>query len=197
MRRATYDDTYGEAPAGNYENIASYAFRNGTKGYSVFVLNRNITTDRSVTITLPLGTTIDSAKVYKLTGDPTGSNIDALNYTIQKQNLPAWTTRNYTFTMPKGSIYLFNINNASTVSTENITVDSDIKILSNPTSDLVYITMENAESATFSLRNLAGQELETGTLRNTISLAQYPAGVYFLGIKKQTKAIQYFKVIKQ
>ena len=104
-----YDGGYGEAPAGNLENIASYAFKDGAD-YSIFVLNRNITQNTPVTINLPAGSgSVNGVKLYKLTGNPTGSNINALNYTIQDVNLTGvFTGSSYTFTMPAGSIYVFN-----------------------------------------------------------------------------------------
>ena len=103
-----YDGGYGEAPAGNLENIASYAFKDNGN-YSVFVLNRNTSQSTPITLNLPAGTNATNAKLYKLTGDPTGNNIDALNYSIQETNLTGTFTGNsYSFTMPPGSIYLFN-----------------------------------------------------------------------------------------
>ncbi len=103
----TYDGGYGEAAAGNYDNIGAYAFRDGDR-YNTFVLNRNVRTSAPVTLALPAGASMDSLRLYRLTGDPMGSNISALNYRIERQQLavPAGAT-SYAFTMPAGSIYLF------------------------------------------------------------------------------------------
>lgn len=102
-----YDGGYGEAAAGNYENIGAYSFRDGLN-YSVFVLNRNVRTSAPVTFVLPAGASMDSLRLYRLTGDPMGSNIGALNYRIERQQLAvAAGATSYAFTMPAGSIYLF------------------------------------------------------------------------------------------
>ncbi|WP_345058780.1 T9SS type A sorting domain-containing protein [Hymenobacter glaciei] len=102
----TYDGGYGEAAAGDYENIAAYAFRDGNR-YSTFVLNRSVRVATPVTLQLPAGASMDSLRLYQLSGDPTGSNIAGLNYQLVRQHLPVPAgATSYSFTIPAGSIYL-------------------------------------------------------------------------------------------
>lgn len=159
----TYDPGYGEAPAGDYENVAAYSFKSGTE-FSVFVLNRSVTANTPVTFNLPAGATMDSLRLYKLTGNPTGNNINALNYQIQQQRfgIPANST-SYSFTMPAGSVYLFTTKKSSApLSATGARPDADgsaLVVFPNPATDYLTLRAPRPGSGPVEIVNSTGQRV--------------------------------------
>ncbi|MBD2766909.1 T9SS type A sorting domain-containing protein [Hymenobacter sp. BT664] len=179
----TYDSGYGEAPAGNYENIAAYSFKNADE-FSVFVLNRSVTANTPVTFNLPAGATMDSLRLYKLTGDPTGNNIRALNYQIQQQRfeIPANST-SYSFTMPAGSIYLFTTkkSNLPLSSSGAKAAAGTLSVFPNPAADYLTLQAPNATSGPVEILNSTGQRvLRQQVYRpgQQLHVGTLPPGVY-------------------
>jgi hypothetical protein len=64
------------------------------------------------------------------------------------------------------------------------------------TSDIVYITNTTNEAYQYYLTNTYGQQVASNTTINTIDVANYATGLYFLALKanNQTKTV---KIIKQ
>ncbi len=182
---------YGEAPAGELENIASYSFKDG-KNYSIFVLNRNITNDAPVTINLPKGATADSVKLYKLTGDPTKSNNDKLNFEIQEEVVPNFKGSTYSFVMPAGSIYLFLTKEKTMISSKDLLyTPAKITVYPNPTKRFLNVTIllnqEKVYENGYEIYNNLGQlVLKSEKTPPTIDLQNMSSGVYFLKIGNQS-----------
>jgi hypothetical protein len=89
--------------------ISSYAFHeinsSGVNQADVFVLSRDLNNATPVTLRLP-GVPTTGATLYTLTGDPRQNNDTQLNIPITKTALTT-VAQNYQFTMPPGSVYLF------------------------------------------------------------------------------------------
>ncbi len=89
--------------------IATYAFHEvtatGIDQLDVFVLSRDLNNSTPVTLRLP-GVPSGTGTLYTLTGDPRTNNDTALNVPVAQSSLSG-VTANYQFTMPPGSVYLF------------------------------------------------------------------------------------------
>ncbi|MEY4902903.1 MAG: hypothetical protein RLZZ292_718 [Bacteroidota bacterium] len=181
---------YGEAPAGELENIASYCFKDG-KNYSIFVLNRNITNAAPITINLPTGAKADSVKLYKLTGDPTQSNNEKLNFEIQEEVVPNFKGNTYTFTMPAGSIYLFSTKEKTMIDSKEMDVaPSTIIVYPNPTKRFLNVKMltedKNLTMEGYEIYNNLGQiVLKEAKIPQNIDLQAIQSGIYLLKVGGQ------------
>ena len=94
--------------ANQFPLIATYAFHetnaSGVEQYDVVVLSRDLNNKTPVTLRLPAAPA-GNPTLYTLTGDPRTNNDTQLNIPIAQSTLsPA---QNFTFTMPPGSVYLF------------------------------------------------------------------------------------------
>ena len=94
--------------ANQFPLIATYAFHetnaSGVEQYDVVVLSRDLNNQTPVTLRLP-ATPAGSPTLYTLTGDPRANNDTQLNIAIGQSTVtPA---QNFMFTMPPGSVYLF------------------------------------------------------------------------------------------
>jgi len=190
-----YDGGYGEAPAGDYENIASYTFKDGND-YNIFVLNRNISNNIPVTINLPSGATMNNLKLYKLTGDPTQSNIEALNFVIQEENISIpLNSINYSFTMPAGSIYLFKSGLSTDIS--QIIKSQTVNLYPNPASEVINI-QSNSEIISVNIFNTIGQfvKSQNDNIENGINIQNIENGLYYVEIIT-VSGKEYLKFIKQ
>ena len=89
--------------------IAVYTFQdaNVANQADVVVLSRDLDNQTPVTLNFP-ATPAGSGQLYTLTGDPRQTNDDALNIPIGSQTLSG-VTKSYTFTMPPGSMYIFQV----------------------------------------------------------------------------------------
>jgi len=181
----TYDGGYGEAASGNYDNIAAYSFKDNAN-YSIFILNRKTTAPIPVTINLPPGAAMSGLKLYKLTGDPTQSNSDALNFSIQEENITIPpNSSSYSFTMPAGSIYLFNTQNQNVLSLMESGNDNSIRMFPNPSSDKVFVVLKESFKGKILVINVLGQTILTEEINGkekTFDVRSLPAGVYFVKI---------------
>ena len=88
----------------NYPLTGCYAFKDGNQA-DIVVISRDLNNATPVTLHLPTAFA-GSATLYKLTGDPRANNNTALNIPIQSQIVSGFS-RDYTFSMPAGSIYIF------------------------------------------------------------------------------------------
>lgn len=99
------------APDGNnYPALSVYGFRDNSSGNNqadIVVISRDLTNTTPVTLHFP-GTPSGTGNLYTLTGDPRGDNNTALNIPIGNQTLSG-LTKDYTFSMPPGSIYIFQV----------------------------------------------------------------------------------------
>jgi hypothetical protein len=86
----------------NLEAVGVYAYRDGNK-YSVIVLSRDLYDATPVTLNLPFGAA-SSVALHAMAGDPRADNV-----AIQTLAAPAFS-QNYSFTLPAGSIYVFEFN---------------------------------------------------------------------------------------
>ena len=89
--------------------IAVYTFQdaNVTNQADVVVISRSLNNQTPVTLNFP-ATPSGSANLYTLTGDPRQSNSSVLNIPIGSQALTG-VTKSFTFTMPPGSVYIFQV----------------------------------------------------------------------------------------
>ncbi len=86
--------------------IASYAFKNGNT-FDVFVISRELNSTETVTLNLPFAPT-GSGQLITLTGDPRWDNNTSLKVPLKTESLTG-VTKGYRFSMPPGSVYLFQI----------------------------------------------------------------------------------------
>lgn len=91
-------------PRADVPLVTSYAFRDDDS-YCIFVLSRDVTQTIPVTLHLP-GEPAPAATLYTLTGDPTDTNIDAMNITVEEQTISDMAAT-YTFDLRPASIYLY------------------------------------------------------------------------------------------
>jgi fibronectin type 3 domain-containing protein len=89
--------------------IAVYTFAdaNVANQADVVVISRDLNNNTPVTLNFP-ATPTGTAQLYTLTGDPRANNDEALNIPIGSQSLTG-VTASYTFTMPPGSMYIFQV----------------------------------------------------------------------------------------
>lgn len=89
--------------------ISTYAFHevnaSGLDQVDVVVLSRDLNNSTPVTLNLP-GASTGTGTLYTLTGDPRTNNDTTLNIPIGTTALSG-VSPSYTFTMPPGSVYLF------------------------------------------------------------------------------------------
>ena len=71
------------------------------------MISRDLNNQTPVTLNFPAMPT-GTAQLYTLTGDPRQTNDTALNIPIGSQSLTG-ITKGYTFTMPPGSMYIFQV----------------------------------------------------------------------------------------
>jgi fibronectin type 3 domain-containing protein len=88
--------------------IAVYTFQDAhvVNQADVVVISRDLNNDTPVTLNFP-ATPTGTANLYTLTGDPRATNTDAMNIPIGSTTVNV--TANYTFTMPPGSMYIFQV----------------------------------------------------------------------------------------
>jgi fibronectin type 3 domain-containing protein len=88
--------------------IAVYTFQDAhiANQADVVVISRDLNNSTPVTLNFP-ATPTGSATLYTLTGDPRANNNQALNIPIASQTVTV--TTNYTFSMPAGSMYVFQV----------------------------------------------------------------------------------------
>lgn len=85
--------------------IAAYTFHSRSH-HAIFVLSRHLTLPVPVTIHLPM--TPAGATLYTLTGNPRANNLKSMRIEVRGEPLPRFS-REHTFVMPPGSVYLFVI----------------------------------------------------------------------------------------
>jgi hypothetical protein len=92
-----------------YPLIAIYAFQdaNVVNQADVVVISRDLDNQTPVTLQFP-ATPTGNAQLYMLTGNPRANNDTAMNIPITSTSLSG-VTANYTFTMPPGSMYIFQV----------------------------------------------------------------------------------------
>ncbi len=88
---------------------AVYCFHDTTSGdqADIVVVSRDLNNSTPVTLHLPAVPT-GSATLYTLTGDPRANNESSLVVPIGQQSISSFG-QNYSFTMPAGSVYLFQV----------------------------------------------------------------------------------------
>ena len=94
---------------------------------------------------------------------------------------------------------LFRIENIEIITSNEVNETIDfVKIYPNPITDVVYIELDNNQSAQFNLINSMGQVIKKGTLdasANIIDLKKFNSGIYILNIQND-KSQKTFKLIK-
>jgi hypothetical protein len=92
-----------------YPLIAIYAFQdaNVVNQADIVVISRDLDNQTPVTLNFPAIPT-GNAQLYMLTGNPRANNDTAMNIPITSTSLNG-ITANYTFTMPPGSMYIFQV----------------------------------------------------------------------------------------
>jgi hypothetical protein len=89
-----------------YPLIAVYAFRDANNQADIVVLSRDLNNETPVTLHFP-ATPAGNAQLYTLTGNPRIGNDDAMNIPIGSEQVSV--TKDYTFNMPPGSVYIFQV----------------------------------------------------------------------------------------
>jgi hypothetical protein len=87
--------------------VYTFADANVPNQADVAVISRDLNNQTPVTLNFP-ATPAGTAQLYTLTGDPRQTNDSALNIPIGNQTLTG-VTKSYTFTMPPGSMYIFQV----------------------------------------------------------------------------------------
>jgi fibronectin type 3 domain-containing protein len=133
----------------NYPLIAVYTFQDAkvTNQADVVVISRDLNNQTPVTLNFP-ATPTGSANLYMLTGDPRADNNEAMNTPITTTTLDG-VTSSYTFTMPPGSMYVFQVPLSGTWSSSGQpTPPPPTGLLANPGNGEVTLTWAASNGAT-------------------------------------------------
>ena len=68
---------------------------------------------------------------------------------------------------------------------QEMTVQQQLEVYPNPVSDVLYLKNLPSETVQYSIFNVLGQEMNTGSSSGSISVADLEKGVYFLQIKAE------------
>jgi hypothetical protein len=91
--------------------------------------------------------------------------------------------------------YTFILHNSSTTSTQDLIQESSIKVYPNPILNELTIQKDSYDDTNYSIINLTGQTLSSGTLTSSKSIIQtsdFPVGIYFVKIENEAT----FKIVK-
>ena len=131
-----------------------------------------------------------------------GNNTNMFFYAIINPNLtcievddPAWSIQNWTY-IDNGVTFSTNCNYPAGCFTNSIEeYQSNLSIYPNPTDNLIYIKIENYNgSFQAELYGFTGKLLET-TNKTSLSLADYPRGIYLLKVAYGDR-VEQLKVVK-
>lgn len=102
------------------------------------------------------------------------------------------TVKSYTYNnVANGSITA-----GQTLSSASFTSDFNLKAYPNPTSAIVHIqTEKNIKS--ISVSTITGEQIKVNVLNNTLDLASFSAGIYFLNVVSDENEHSVVKIIKQ
>ena len=117
------DPTYSDPTITNGKAvplIAVYTFQDAhiANQADVVVISRDLNNQTPVTLNFP-ATPTGAANLYTLTGDPRATNTSALNIPIGSTEVSI-TSTSYTFTMPPGSMYIFQVPMSGTWSSTGV-----------------------------------------------------------------------------
>ncbi len=131
----------------NYPLIAVYTFQDAkvANQADVVVISRDLNNQTPVTLHFP-ATPTGYAQLYTLTGDPRLDNNTAMNIPIGSTQVAV--TANYTFNMPPGSMYLFQVPLAGTWSTAVPAPSAPPSLSASANNGSVTLTWAEANGAT-------------------------------------------------
>jgi len=113
--------------------VASYAFRDGDT-YSVIVISRKFSGTTPVTLRLPFNSA-ETVTRHSLSGDPTATNVPALNIAPQQTAVHDFFSDVYSFSIPPSSATVFvfdGVSNAPTPDEVLVALPGETVILSLP-----------------------------------------------------------------
>tara|TARA_B110000495_G_scaffold198216_1_gene209664 strand:- start:26 stop:502 length:477 start_codon:yes stop_codon:yes gene_type:complete len=87
-----------------------------------------------------------------------------------------------------------------TTGVNETTIDLELSVYPNPTTDYLTLKVENTEGLSYQLYDLQGKVIVSKTLNGTssnISLEGQPTATYFLEVVKNNQKVKTFKIIKQ
>lgn len=93
-------------------------------------------------------------------------------------------------------IYLVKTDENEVTTTNELTRNENVKIYPNPVNDILNIETNFNASANYTIKNIAGQEIQNGVLNNSINVNNLEQGVYFIEITNENKTYTN-KFIKQ
>jgi len=88
---------------------------------------------------------------------------------------------------------------STTVGINEISINLELSVYPNPTTDYLTLKVEKTEGLTFQLFDMQGKLIKSKTVNNTstdISLAEQPTATYFLKVVKNNQLVKTFKIIK-
>lgn len=145
-------------------------------------------------------------------GNGSMSDIIGLNLSLPEN---IFTNGNYTFTgwstsaegdaeytdgsalSPTQDLTLYAVWSLSTSLEDNY--QNSAKVYPNPTSDIVWLELNDLQNTSYCIRTVSGEVLERSnnvTSRNRIDLSNYSKGVYLLTVMFDDNTVKTFKVVK-
>jgi Secretion system C-terminal sorting domain len=88
---------------------------------------------------------------------------------------------------------------STTVGINETTINLELSVYPNPTTDFLTLKVEKAEGLTVQLYDLQGKVITSKTVSSTstnISLEEQPTAIYFLNVTKNNQIVKTFKIIK-
>lgn len=164
----------------------------GTTGTAMLAVGSTPTVTQSVTIP---GTAMTGSTRMRI------RIVEDDNYHITTTNeLPCNASSSATDVMDWGETEDYTINIASTVGIAENSIENKFTIAPNPVSTLLNINTGIYGSVSYSILNILGKEVQTGTLRESafeINTASLPEGLYFLRLSRNNGSIQELKFVKK
>jgi len=88
---------------------------------------------------------------------------------------------------------------STTLGINETTINLELSVYPNPTTDYLTLKVEKTEGLTFQLFDMQGKVIESKKVNSTstsISLEGQPTATYFLNVVKNNQIIKTFKIIK-
>ena len=127
-------------------------------------------------------------------GNSTKTEKGSISYSIGLVNYIQITNQNASISQgPQQPFEIYLLKNANP--------KENISVFPNPTNDVSFIVEKkyNGESLMYILVDMTGKILERNSSisnKTTISLQTYPAGIYYIQIRKKQRELGVFKIVK-
>ncbi len=203
MKVMNYPFTYGDS----FSDNSLYSFE--SSGYNFTTASsQTIECDGYGTLVMPNGTfsnvlRMKQTATYTSTNDIPGSEATTstnVTYYWQAEN-SRFSLASITYSTPEGGATTksASFNTYSTDVTENLVAEK-FSFYPNPTGNQLNLSFKKVENAEIKVTNMLGKVMIEMNLENTnkvtVDLSNFPAGIYFVSLQDENKAITR-KVIKK